>query len=220
MEPSLSAHTLLPDLPNDEPWLELKFHLQELDGDSSAVLRRLLELKPLLNVPAEARRLHDALFDIYGAVHHHAKDHARRAMELAGGLLLRSPDSIPEWEPGKDGAADFAIPPEVSACTSLDEARARLSLHVEELTSAVDKASQAVLRAAGRRGSRQEVLEAVRDESSTIYQSLHDVALPHAQGGYCWSEQYWRLADPEGASAYDKRAAEIDAEMAALEDSG
>jgi hypothetical protein len=208
---------LLPDLPNDEPWLELKFHLQELYGDSSDVLRRLLELKPLLDVSAKARHLREALFDIYGAVHHHAKDHARRAMELAGDLLIRSPDSIPEWEPGKGGAADFAIPPEVSACTSLDEARAKLTFHVEELISAVDTTLKAVLRAAGRRGSRHEVLEAVRDEATTVYQSLHDAALPHARGAYCWSEQHWRLADPEGASAYDKRAAEIDAELAALE---
>jgi hypothetical protein len=218
MEPSFAAQTLLPDLPNEEPWYELKFQFQELHGDSRELLRRLLALKPLLNANAQSRHVGHELFDIYGAVHHDAKDHARRAMELAGHLLTRSPDSVPEWEPAQDGAADFAIPPGVSACTSLDEARARLAFHVEDLRSAIDKALQAVLRVAGLRGSHHEVLQAVRAEATTVYACLHDVALPHAREAYCWSEQHWRLADPEGASAHDKRVAQIDAEIANLKE--
>ncbi|WP_224249219.1 hypothetical protein [Hyalangium gracile] len=218
MEPSLVAQTLLPDLPDEEPWYELKFQFQELHEDCSRLLRKLLPLAPQLTINARSRHIYDELFDIHGVVHHDAKDHARRAMELAGYLLTRSPGSIPEWNPGEDGTADFSIPLEVSACTSLDTARARLTFHVEGLRSAIDKALQAVLRAASLRGARHQVLEAVQAEATGIYETLHNVALPHAQAAYCWSEQHWRLADPEGAAAHDQRSAEIDAELASLEE--
>ncbi|MDY7226034.1 hypothetical protein [Hyalangium rubrum] len=217
MEDPFTAQMLLPDLPNDEPWFELKFHLQELHGDSRDTLQKLQELKPLLGIRGESHQLHEELFTLYGAVHHHAKDHARRAMELAGHLLTRTPESVPEWKPGAEGTANFDIPSEVSACTSLEDSRTQLAFHMNALFASVDRAHHSVLRAAGARGSMRQVLEAVHAEASAAFASLHDDALPHARDAYCWSEQHWRLADPEAAAAHDQRSAEIDAELAALE---
>jgi hypothetical protein len=45
------VESLLPDLPNEEPWFELKFQLRELDADLGELLTRLRKQKAHLGEP-------------------------------------------------------------------------------------------------------------------------------------------------------------------------
>ncbi len=212
---------ILKDLPHEEPWLELKFQLSELDTDLGTLLDALTRGKSMLGVRERARELTGLLSDVYSQVDHDAEAHAQRAMELARGLLAFPPESVPAWATAGASRLDFEVPPDIQACTSLQAAQAQVALHLEETFSAVQRAHQSVLLAADMTGPRGVVLEQVLKEATLCHQLLQDPAWPHAQAACQWSELYWRLIDPEGAAAHDARAAkahaEMEAELAALD---
>jgi hypothetical protein len=82
-----SAKDLLPDLPDDEPWFELKFQLWELDWDLRGIIARIEEWKTRLGEKEQARKLAGAVSQLYFDVDHDAQAHAPRAVQLAGCLL-------------------------------------------------------------------------------------------------------------------------------------
>ncbi|HEX8440198.1 hypothetical protein [Archangium sp.] len=208
---------LLLDLPNEEPWYELKFQLRELDVDLLGILEQLRRLEAQLGVKSEAQALSARLRHLYFEIDHDSEAHAPRAVQLAQCLLTLPPEAIPPW--GDEAGAhrfDFDIPSDILACRSLAEAQARVFLHQEQTFSAVQRAREAVLRAADLRGSRHQVLLEVLREATLCCRTLQDEAWTHARSAYQWSEPYWRLCDPESASAHDARLAE--AELAALKE--
>lgn len=76
------------------------------------------------------------------------------------------------------GSADILV------CRSLAEAWARVSLHLEQTFSAVQRAREAVLRAAALRGSRRQVLQEVLREATLCCHTLQDEAWTHARSAY------------------------------------
>jgi hypothetical protein len=217
-----SAKDLLPDLPDEEPWLELRFQLRELDWDLRGIIARFQECKALLGVKEHAQKLAGSVSQLYFDVDHDAQAHAPRAVQLARCLLTMPPESVPEWgDMAGATRAEFEIPLEIKNCTSLEQAQGSLAWHLDEAVSVVSQAHEAALRAAAVRGSRMLVLEQVLKEATLCCRLLQEQAWLHAEKAYQWSQPYWRLMDPTGAAEHDTRAAaartEAEAELADLD---
>jgi len=102
---------ILKELPHEEPWLELKFQLSELETDLGTLLDELTRGKSMLGAREQARKLTGLLSDVYSQVDHDAEAHAQRAMELARGLLTFPPESVPAWATAGASRLDFEVPP-------------------------------------------------------------------------------------------------------------
>lgn len=182
----------LPDLPDEEPWYELKFQLRELHYDLISALEALRDSSAQLAVKEKAGPRIAMLRRLYVQLTHDTEDHSRRALELADHLLTHPPEEVPVWKPGEELSDDHGLPPEVLACTSLNDSGNRLAWHLEQLALLLDRAHQSVLRAAEARGSRQEVLTHIQREALHFHELLQS-SLPHAQNAYRWARQHWRL---------------------------
>lgn len=209
-----SAKDLLPDLPSEEPWLELKFQLRELDRDLKDIHAQLQQWKQRLGQREQAMKLEAAMRDLFFQVDHDAHAHAPRAVQLAQCLLTLPPEAVPEWgDMAGASRAEFGVPEEIMGCRSLEEAQANLAQHLEATLSAVQRAREAALRAAAARGPSRAVLEEVLKEASLCCRLLQEEAWPHAEKTYQWSKPYWRLMDPQAAAEYDSRVAQAEAEL-------
>jgi hypothetical protein len=212
------VESLLPDLPNEEPWFELKFQLRELDADLGELVTRLQQRKAHLGVKEEATALWSELYELYILANHDAEDHAPRAVQLARHLLTVSTETVPEWGDGAETQpGDFEVPEEILGCHSPSEASSRLALHLDEAVSTLSQARQRILHAANARGPTREVLEHVLQQATRCQQLLQGPAREHVQSAWRWSVPYWRLMDPQAAALHDARAARAEAELAAIE---
>ncbi|HYO57933.1 hypothetical protein [Archangium sp.] len=194
MEMTDKTELLLPDLPNEEPWFELKFQIHELAWDLQRVLERLKALELQLGIKAGVLRLVMALGQIHDEIDHDARAHAPRAVLLARHLLDSPTESVPEWD--FEHGSDNTFSPEILACRSLVEAQTRMTLHMEETSSAVYRAHQALLRALDVRGPVRSVLEHVLQQATLCQQILQGPAWEHSRDARRWAEPYWRLMDP------------------------
>ncbi len=211
-----ASSDLLPDLPNDEPWLELKFQLQELDSDSKRILRKLEEAVLWVGEKERALMLFTSIRQLYFDVDHDAHAHAPRAVQLAQGLLTLAPEAVPPWgEMAGASRAEFDIPAEIRNCTSLPQAQGEMVRHLGGAASVVRLAHEAVLRAGASRGSCREVLEQVLREAVLFCRLLQEQACARAQQAYQWAWPYWRLAAPQEAAEHDARIAQEEADVAA-----
>lgn len=212
------VESLLPDLPNEEPWFELKFQLRELEADLGELLGRLRNGRAHLGTREQATQLWRDLYELYILADHDAEAHAPRAVQLARCLRTLAPEDVPEWE--EHAAAqnpDFELPEEVLACHSLSLAQPRLASHLDEALSTLSRARQAIQEATNARGSVLSVLEHVLPRATLCQQLLQGPAREHVRSAWQWSVPYWRLMDPEAASAHDTRVARAEAELAAIE---
>jgi hypothetical protein len=215
MSEHLTSTGLLPDLPEGEPWSELRFQLAELGNDIRRMLEKLQPLGLLLGMKAESRGLASMLGQLHDEVEHDATAHAPRAVLLARHLLMEPGAPVPEWDFVHE--LDNVIPPEVLACSSLTEAQAQVARHMEEALAALHGARQAVLSAVEVRGPVQGVLEHVLAQAMLCEQLMRGPARTHAREAWCWAQPYWRLMDPEAAAAEDARQAAVEAELATIE---
>jgi hypothetical protein len=213
------VESLLPDLPNEEPWFELKFQLRELEADLGESLGRLRNWKAHLGTKEQATQLWRDLYELYVLADHDAEAHAPRVVQLAQCLRTLAPEAVPEWEE-VDAAAqgpDFELPEEVRVCHSLSQAQSRLALHLDEALSTLSHAHQAIQEATDARGPVHSVLEHVLPRATLCQQLLQGPAREHVRSAWQWSVPYWRLMDPEAAAAHDARVARAEVELAAIE---
>ncbi|QRN98153.1 hypothetical protein JRI60_03510 [Archangium violaceum] len=212
------VEALLPDLPNEEPWFELKFQLRELDADLGELLMRLRVRKADLGAREKTTQLWSELYELYIQANHDAEDHAPRAVQLAQHLLAVPTAPVPEWGDGTEPrSCDFAIPEEILGCHSLPEVSSRLARQLDEAISTFSQAHQAILHAVDSHGTVRAVLEHVLQHSTRCQQLLQGPAREHVRSAWQWSVPYWRLMDPESAAAHDARAAVAEAELATIE---
>lgn len=212
------VESLLPDLPNAEPWYELKFQLQELDADLDELLSRLQKQKGHLGLKEKATQLWSELYELYILEDHDAEAHAPRAVQLAQSLLTLPPEDVPEW--GDAAAAqrcDFELPENILACDSLSQAHSKLAHHLEGAISHLSDAHLAIRHALDARGPVRAVLEHILQHATRGQQLLQGPARAHVQSAWRWSVPYWRLMDPTAADAHDARVAQAEAELAAIE---
>jgi hypothetical protein len=212
------VESLLPDLPNEEPWFELKFQLRELEADLGELLGRLRNWKAHLGTKEQATQLWSDLYELYILADHDAETHAPRAVQLARGLRTLAPEAVSEWEEeaGAQGP-DLELPKEVRACHSLPHAQSRLALHLDESLSTLSRARQAIHEAMDARGPVHSVLEHVLPRATLCQQLLQGPGREHVRSAWQWSILYWRLMDPEAAAAHDARVARAEAELATIE---
>ncbi|KFA89096.1 hypothetical protein [Archangium violaceum] len=212
------VESLLPELPNDEPWYELKFQLRELDADLHELLSRLQQQKTHLGLEEKATQLWSELYELYILEDHDAEAHAPRAVQLAQSLLTLPPEAVPEW--GDAAAAqrcDFTLPTDVLACDSLSLASSKLAQHLEGAIAHLSEAHLAIQHALDARGPAHTVLGHVLPHAMRVQQLLQGPVRAQVQSAWQWSVPYWRLMVPEAAAAHDARVAAAEAELAAIE---
>ncbi|MCY1082812.1 hypothetical protein [Archangium lansingense] len=212
------VESLLLDLPNEEPWYELKFQLRELDADLDELLSRLQKQKTHLGRKEQATQLWSELYELYILEDHDAEAHAPRAVQLAQSLLTLPPEHVPEWgDAASAQRCDFELPEEMLACESLSLAQSKLTDYLEGAIAHLSDAHQAIQHTLDASGSVHAVLGHVLQHATHSQQLLQGPARAHVQSAWRWSVPYWRLMDPEAAAAHDARVAKAETELAAIE---
>lgn len=191
---------ILPDLPDVEPYYEMKFHLDDLKSDLPPVLGAVQKARAILSDPAQddaKGETCDALIN----VHHNATYHCPRALFLAEALLQNPDAQVPELDVEAQPHIPDAPPMPGS---SLAESRAKALEHLNQVEPPLREAIELVNRTCEVRGERAEVLDAISKAIPAIYTKLHDEALPHAIQAASWADTLWRLSNPVLAARYDR----------------
>ena len=130
------------------PDREFEFQLHELRYDLAALLRKVLELTPLM-VPEKSQELERALSDICGSIEHDYIWHSSRALDLARPLAPHPEDCArrPDAETDRDSAERWARVDEVmSEVQDADELRRQLRPEIAELSASLHEAAASVAR--------------------------------------------------------------------------
>lgn len=188
---------ILPDLPNTEPFQELRFHLQELHWDLKALVKEIEALSPTIPDNSQAfRTIRYGLIHLTAGIEHDASHHLAMALKLTGeGLAKPYLSDLGEQLGSQE--MDWDRDPAVSRADGYPDDPLTLHRGIEQLASVLRRASQEADRSAW--GS----LEDLENGLKELAEILGSRAWSMVEALYPPAYRLHRAADPVQAAEDD-----------------